>query len=168
MRISSGFIKMSSVIIVSSFIATAAMAGNYGVQVGAFKNVPSDLVNILDAFDEVTTIQGTSTTSIIVGQYNTFSEAKLVLAELADAGYTDAFVRDIDKARAQSLGKASSYSNTNATIGNYANESPFSSAVEKAKFYSLSPQEQRNAVILDGKLHLKQGDSFLPVTGSQL
>jgi hypothetical protein len=167
MKISSGFFKISSalVILFSSSVSTSAFAGNYGVQVGAFKNVPWELISRLEAFDSVTTLQGKSITSVVVGNFDSVSDARITLARLESAGYRDAFVRDLDKARAlSSMQTSTNASGTPYQASGYENQR-FSTS-EKAKWDSLTPEQQLNAVILDGKLHLKQGDKFTPIKAS--
>lgn len=168
MRINIGIFKISSALLIflSSFASTSLMADTYGIQVGAFKNVPAGLIGKLEDYAAVTTLQGKAVTSIIVGNYTTVSAAEMTLFELQNAGFSSAFIRDIDKARTQvqSSGQTrSSVVNSHDKSSGNGYEHPLFNAAEQAKWKTLSPSQQRNAVLLDGKLHLKQGDKFVPI-----
>jgi hypothetical protein len=167
MRININFFKVSSAIFIlcSGFLVTPAMAGNYGVQVGVFRNVSSEFIQELEAFDAVTTVQREGLTRVIVGDFDTISDANIRLEELQNAGFSDAFVRNTGKARAQSSSHISTNTSTNEQSSQSQDDSelPHYSPSEQAKWDSLSPSQQLNAVLLNGKLHLKQGDKFIPI-----
>jgi len=123
---------------------------SYSIQIATYKNLPENFVASAEKYASVHTSQSGGLTRVSVGRFNNRSEAQDLLSQLKLAGYEDAFISQT----------GSSMTSTLHHDDSHHQKSPGS---EMAKFRNLSPSEKDRAVFVDGKLHLKQGDKFIPV-----
>lgn len=141
---------------------TTASASEYTIQVGAFKSPSQSYADNLRSFGEVNTAQSSSGVTVFtVGRYNSVDEAKGDLNRIADQ-YPGAFVRNMP-ASARSADIASSTSSAAAAPAAAPARKARSSSPDTQLWESLSESERRRVVYLDGVLHLKQGDQFVPL-----
>jgi hypothetical protein len=103
-----------------------------------------------------------------VGRYNSLDDAKADLNRVAD-DYPGAFVRNMPSA-ARSVDFASRSANTSANqmaahqaATQHSSSTPDTQSSDAKLWDSLSESERRRVVYLDGVLHLKQGDQFVPL-----
>ena len=122
---------------------------NYTVQVGAYGAVDTQEINKLESYGVVNTRQVGSLTRVAVGETADLAEAQTLLAQLQSAGYSDAFIR-------RTSGQSEVTSAHHHSHGSHSHS--HSELLDK-----LSDEERRLAVYLDGKLHLKRGNEFIPV-----
>ena len=140
------FITLALLLIISMACITQAdqHSSSYRVQIAIYKNLPEDFVASAEKFGSVHTSQAGELTRVSVGSFSNRSEAQDLLSQLKQAGYEDAFI-----------------SQTGSRMTNTQHqESPSS---EMAKFRNLSDAEKDRAVFVDGKLHLKEGNRFIPI-----
>ena len=122
-------------------------ASAYTVQIATYRNLPNNFLTSAEAFGEVHTSQADDLTRVSVGSFNDRNEAQKLLSRLKQAGYEDAFINRL------ATSSAASTQHNNATHH----------SSEMAKFRNLSDAEKDRAVFVDGKLHLKEGNQFIPV-----
>lgn len=137
-------------------------AAEYAIQVGAFKSPSQNYAENLRSYGEVNSSQSSSGVTVFtVGRYSSVDEAKSDLNRIA-SDYPGAFVRNLPSS-------ASSASNI-GNIGSTRSAAPRKAATQQSRktpdtqlWESLSESERRRVVYLDGVLHLKQGDQFVPL-----
>ncbi len=138
-----------------TFIAQAGHHGNaYTVQIATYKNLPTNFLTSAEAFGDVHTSQTGELTRVSVGSFNSRSEAQALLSRIKQAGYDDAFINQLGTSNAANR----SHSSSSSQDSFQANPSS-----EMAKFRNLPEAEKDRAVFVDGKLHLKDGNQFIPV-----
>ncbi|MFK7794853.1 MAG: SPOR domain-containing protein [Gammaproteobacteria bacterium] len=123
-------------------------ANSYSVQIATYRNLPNNFLTSAEAFGEVHTSQANGLTRVSIGSFSNRNEAQALLSQLKKAGYEDAFISH--------LGASSSPSSSE-------HNNPTSPSSEMAKFRNLSDAEKDRAVFVDGKLHLKEGNQFIPI-----
>lgn len=135
------------------FAAASAQAADYVVQIGAFRNPASDFGELAAEYGTVSTSQSPSgLTRFQVGAFASESEARRALARLRAVGYADAFVLR--------KGNGNNFVSDLPAVGAAPpSQSPRGrSAVER-----LPADLRSQAVYLDGVLHIKDGDRFIPL-----
>ncbi|MBT8139375.1 MAG: SPOR domain-containing protein [Gammaproteobacteria bacterium] len=125
----------------------------YSVQIGAFASPAAGLQESLSQFGTVSIDRHGGLSRFLVGQFNERGDAELLRDELRREGYDDAFVRARGKASAAATVTSQHHSHTNSG----------QSEADHARIHALSPEQRENVVYLDGVLHIKQGDSFIPL-----
>ena len=141
--------KIRIAILLSGLIPFVAHANGYTVQIGTYRNPDRDLIE--DQVADIGEINTATTTSgmieYLVGPFATDGEAQGALQRLQAAGFGDAFVRRTADSRehAQAHGQR------------------FPQEEESELLSSLSEEERRTVVYLDGRLHRKIGDRFIPL-----
>lgn len=137
--------------------STTASATEYSIQVGAFKSPSQAYADDLRSYGEVNTAQGGSGVTVFtVGRYNSLDAAKADLNRVAD-DYPGAFVRNMPAA-ARSADQA-----IPRKAATQQSSTPKTQTSDTMLWESLSESERRRVVYLDGVLHLKQGDQFVPL-----
>lgn len=147
MRIS----MLRALLFTATSVAGSSALAEYTVQVGAYAR--PDLANSTTAATvaKVYTRQTASgLTRILVGRFESGAQAKVALQALRAAGYRDAFVT-------RTRDGVSLESNTPAI----ARKS--SGAVGLAQWNHLSADLRAKLVLLDGRPHIKEGDTFTPL-----
>ena len=120
----------------------------YSIQIGAYKNLPDDLIKTVEKFGDVHTHQSGDLTRISIGNFRSRSKAQEFLLLIHQAGYQDAFISRL---------------NTISTTSNRQKTHQSDSISEMTKFSNLSNADKDKAVFIHGKLHLKEGNQFIPV-----
>lgn len=146
---------------VSAVYAAPSHAEDYTVQIGVFKSSNAAYVATAQSLDTVyKNLNDNGFTVYTVGSFETRSQASALKGQLMDSGYSDAFVRSTEPST--SLTADTTTTNTIKTPIN-ASFRP-SSLSDEQMLSKLSEVERENVVYLDGTLHLKQGETFTPVS----
>ncbi len=128
--------------------ASAASAAEYVVQIGAFRRPSQDFAAAARQVGEVTTVVTSSGVTLFqVGTFGSFSEANEARSSLRAAGYADAFVRRARRSAASLPAVSAAPPAEGAT-----------------RFERLPAELQARTVYLDGRLHVKEGDRFIPLS----
>mgnify|MGYP006121716019 FL=1 len=127
-------------------------SSSYSVQIGTYKSLPKNFVGSAEKYGRVYTSQSGDLTRVSVGGFDNRNAAQNLLSQLKQAGYEDAFISHT----------GSSMSSNQPHDKAHHQASPGSGS-EMAKFRNLPESEKERAVFVDGKLHLKEGSSFIPV-----
>jgi len=115
------------------------IADKYTIQVGAYRESTDHILAQAHSLGEVSTRASGTLTFVSIGKYESRDSANADLYRIQTGGFSDAFVRRIPRnAREQT-----------ASIN--------------TKLDKLTDEEKKNAVILDGKLHIKRGNDFIPI-----
>ncbi|MEM9175333.1 MAG: SPOR domain-containing protein [Myxococcota bacterium] len=130
-------------------VATLAQAGDYTVQIGAFRNAPGGFAAEAEAVGPLrTTENAEGVTRFRIGEYGSVSEAEIARAALVAAGYADAFV-------IRARGGAPVAART---------AEPMRSSRRAADPLAGVPANLRaRVVVLDGAYHVKDGERFIPL-----
>ena len=141
-----------------------AMAAEFTIQVGAFKNPSQAFAEEVRQYGEVNSAQnGRGITIFTLGRYGSKGEAQADLARIQDA-YPGAYVRNMpSSARTPNLAESSAAPST-AKASKATSIVSSTSTPEAALWESLTDAERRRVVYLDGVLHLKQGENFVPLS----
>lgn len=146
-RVGSGGFAM----LVGLVFASVAQAGDYTVQIGAFRSAPADFAAAAERVGALHTTQTEQgVTRYRIGDYASKDEAESARAALVEAGYTDAFV-------------------IRARGGRRASTSPTSTEARRPGSRSGDPlaglpaELRARIVLLDGAYHVKDGDRFIPL-----
>ncbi len=168
--------KRSSVKAFHSFAASAAAialfsagsvsAAEYTIQIGAYEKPAKSLVTQASQLGEVNTaLNDMGMTILTIGRYDTAREARVELPSIRET-YQGAFIRAVP----DSISWGSGYENFvegSAPVepaSSYVSTSSGSSAAQTYgtdSLSSLTAEERRHAVYLDGVLRMKDGDSFM-------
>ncbi len=141
-----------------------ARAAEFTIQVGAFKNPSQAFADEVRQYGEVNTAQNSNGITVFtVGRYNSKDSAKADLDRVR-AKYPGAYLRNMPSAARQQTASPSitAVQQTNAAPRNTV--AAASATPEAALWESLTDAERRRVVYLDGVLHLKQGDNFVPLS----
>ena len=138
-----------------------SMADQYGVQVGAYQSLQDTTLEKASNLGEVLQVNKGGLTSIIVGAYDSYESAQASLGKFQSAGFTDAFVRKLPHQNAahHSTGASRDHETHNHGGSEHVH---LPSGIEQ-RINQMTEQERQNIVILDGKLHRKVGDQFIPI-----
>jgi len=145
--------------------ATSISAEEYSVQIGAFRKPAPSFTEKAAAVGKLyTTKTASGLTRIQVGRFASKQEAAVAKAALLGAGYADAFVvrKGVAAARTSSTRKDT----TQTAPGS---PRPAESGVLRASPVDRDPlagvpEDLRDrVVILDGRLHVVEGDQFTPL-----
>lgn len=138
---------------------TPALAVDYAVQIGAFKQVPES--GYLDAASSygslIQTDAGDGVTAYALGPFSSRVDAETSLA-LVQTHYPDAFIRQVGDSQEVSQPA----SNRGQSIGQ--TPAPARVVAGGGDLSSLSAEERGRIVYLDGVLHIKEGDTFTPLS----
>ena len=144
MRIRFGAIGFG--LLVGVLAASLAQAGDYTVQIGAFRNAPVDFASAAEDVGSLVTSQTEEgVTRYRIGEYASFRAADEARRALVEAGYADAFV-----IRARGVGRAAA----RATESRRPEGDPLA---------GIPADLRARVVILDGAYHVKDGDRFTPL-----
>jgi len=149
----------------------------YVVQVGVFRYPTDALFAKAESLGTITTQQASGLTKLFVGKYDSLEAANDDLYRIQASGFADAFVRKLDaktvsdrsaipQTQQASFQRPSEPSATHKHAHEHAPGTPAHrhlNASDQEKLNALSDEERQQAVYLDGKLHLKQGDQFIPL-----
>ncbi|MEO1576112.1 MAG: SPOR domain-containing protein [Pseudomonadota bacterium] len=134
-------------LVTSLVVAGHARADTYDVQIGAFKRPDASALTVPAGVGELRGVQGDDgLTRFVVGPFTSRAAADDARDQLRAAGYPGAFVRMDTNGAAQLQERPAAFV-----------------AEEPTASVSMSDDEPGELVTLDGKLHRKIGDRFIPV-----
>lgn len=139
-------------------------AAEYAIQVGAFKSPSQSYAENLRSYGEVNSSQSSSGATVFtVGRYSSVDEAKGDLNRIA-SDYPGAFVRNLPSSASSSGNVSNNRQLASQKAAPRKAATPQSRQTPDTQLWeSLSESERRRVVYLDGVLHLKQGDQFVPL-----
>lgn len=145
----------------ATLLSGSATAGHFTIQVGAYKDLSREVLDKAESLGAVDTVRSGSITKVTVGEYSDRATASAALPAVQSAGFSDAFVRQVE----HSDGSASASAKTPAH-GAHAHGKDthvhLPQAIEK-RISELTEEQKSKVVLLDGKLHLKEGNTFTPL-----
>lgn len=142
-----------------TMVSHAAAQDRYVVQVGAYEHERPELLQTLESYGEPVTVRvADDLVRVAVGYYPTVADAQETLLSLQDAGFPDAFVRE-RQGQFAALNVSNDVVET-APLTVYSRNAQMSA---NEKLDSLSKEERDNVVLLDGRLHIKNGNEFIPL-----
>ncbi len=159
---------LSAVMLAGGYVQSVN-ADDYGVQVGAFEVIDPAFIDKLVGYGEIIELSNDGLTRVIVKAGNSRADNEYLLKTLQDAGFGDAFIRslgatsEVNASYKRGRKVNPSDHDINSSGEHLHNGQSHRHIEEDAAWLRLSPEERRNAVYLDGKLHLKQGDEFIPL-----
>lgn len=133
---------------IASFANSDPQSSTYSVQIGAYKNLSENLIKKVEKFGKIHTSNYGEITRINIGNFDSRSKAQELLVQIKQAGYQDAFISRI---------------NTISASSNHQELHQSDSISEMTKYSNLSNIDKDKAVFIHGKLHLKEGNLFIPV-----
>lgn len=144
-------------------LATNSYADNFGVQIGAYKNLSDQVLDKANALGDIQTIKSGSVTRVVVGSYSSRKSAQTDLDRAQAAGYSDAFITTLDRTKSLPASYSSSSAHNHASSVSSSHGHTHLPNHINAKLKGLSEEELSRTVILDGKLHFKEGGRFIPI-----
>ncbi|MFK8015213.1 MAG: SPOR domain-containing protein [Gammaproteobacteria bacterium] len=145
------------------FLSSAVYAENFDVQIGAFENPDVARIQLPANIGELRSTSGPNgLTRFVVGPYSSRAEADAARDRLRESGFAGAFVRATAGTRYE-VSQPAPVQAVNASTESYAASEPSASQRDLDTLMSLSDEERRDLVYLDGKLHRKVGDEFIPI-----
>lgn len=157
-------------LLLSAFlISPNVIADKYTIQVGAYRESTDHILAQAHSLGEVSTRASGTLTFVSIGKYESRDSANADLYRIQTGGFSDAFVRRIPRnAREQTASI-----NTSKISHSHGHDSESHSHGDEShehlpepiqrKLDKLTDEEKKNAVILDGKLHIKRGNDFIPI-----
>lgn len=139
---------MLSILSIACIAQSDSHLDSYSIQIGAYKHLPDHLIKAVEKFGSIHTLKSDGLTRISVGNFNKRSKAQELLLHLKQAGYHDAFISRLSINTAKSSREEARPSDTISEMDKYSN---------------LSKSDKEKAVFINGKLHLKEGNQFIPV-----
>ncbi|MEM8745048.1 MAG: SPOR domain-containing protein [Pseudomonadota bacterium] len=151
------------------FLTCAVSADSFDVQIGAFRNPDATNIKLPASVGELRRTSGPGgLTRFVVGPYDSRAAAATALATLKSAGFDGAFIRTSES----STGTVQVNASTRGSLSTPSSETRGQSDKDPAtgisqsdldRLMKLSEEERRDVVLLDGKLHRKVGDEFIPL-----
>lgn len=144
-------------LVAGSALVTASWASQYAIQLEASKSPNLDRYQALSVHGKLyTVVANNGYTRTRLGPYKNKDQALAVLDKVHAAGYLDAFI-----AKHQSSEITTSSVNSKVAKQIYDIESFDVRTLKEWKM--MTPEQQANLVYLDGELHIKNGDNFIPL-----
>ncbi len=143
------------------FAGSNAM-GAYAVQIGTFKNPNTDFVSAARSIADVSAqLNRKGHTVYQMGPFDSYTAANEMLLRAKELGYDDAFVNQTTRADSE---RSAPVSGAAPGLRNAAMSQPSSRAqtggIPTSMLNSLSAEERKRVVYLDGVLHIKEGAKF--------
>ena len=152
--------KHYKLLILLPFVTGQAWASQYAIQLEASRSPQPEQFNSLDVHGNIyTEAANNGYIRTRLGPYGSKSRALEVLNEVHQAGFPNAIIakhkNNVSTSPSQAITKKSA--NRQYDIEDFD--------VKTLKEWKmLTPEQQNNLVYLDGKLHVKNGDSFIPLS----
>lgn len=164
-------VRALKAIAILTFILAAgtAQSATYTIQIGAFKTPSAQYVQAARSVGEVyATERASGVIALSVGSFASNAEANQALARVQQQ-YPEAFVRRASSNNRRTFDEGGTpaqwagSSRTTSTTASRANVVPRAKSDSGDILATLTPSERKHVVYLDGILHFKQGDQFLPL-----
>lgn len=151
---------MKKILILLTLITGSAWASQYAVQLEASKSPSLDRYKDLSEYGRLYTVAANNGyTRTRLGPYENKSKALDVLDKVQAAGYTDAFIAK--QQNGDTTPSVSSSVKSHTSKRQYDIENFDVKTLKEWKM--LTPEQQANLVYLDGILHVKNGNKFIPL-----
>lgn len=137
------------------FYSSLIWADKYTIQVGAFHQISEYTLSSVARYGAYQQEKKGHLIRLMVGSFDTRPDAETLLSEI-NKSYPEAFVRLVDQHGGDE--KHQHYDEETPR-----HQHPHFNGEEIIKWQSLSEDQRKHAVYLDGRLHLKYGDHFTPV-----
>lgn len=149
--------KHYKLLILFPFVTGQAWASQYAVQLEASRSPQPEQFNTLSIHGNIyTEAANNGYIRTRLGPYGSKSRALEVLNEVHQAGFPNAII-----AKHQGNEMSSPAVITNSSKHKYDVENFDVKTLKEWKM--LTPEQQKNLVYLDGMLHVKNGDRFIPL-----
>lgn len=147
-------------LLLSIVVSIAASAADFDVQIGAFRNPDAASLKVPAEIGSVRTSRSDDgLTRVLVGPFASRTEAAAARDRLRSMGYPGAFLR--------SAGLSARAAVTPTVVESAHRSAPADTSGPSQRdldlLMSLSDEERRDVVYLDGRLHRKVGDQFIPL-----
>ncbi|MEE9493262.1 MAG: SPOR domain-containing protein [Gammaproteobacteria bacterium] len=139
-------------------------AGDYSIQVGAYKHPDMKMLAGLEKYNAVNMdITDSGLTRVRIGQFSSVSEAKELQSILQKEGYPDAFViKGGSVSDTTTLASGQKEMEESVDVSEYTAIEPASGgSVERRYPANLTEEEKRLGVFLDGKFRIRNGVEFM-------
>lgn len=145
-----------------SLMSGAAVAGEFAVQIGAFRQAPSGFAEAATKVGALVTSETPEgVTRFQIGQFDSMAAAETAKSALIGAGYADAYIvqknvslqRSRDEQLMQPMQPTSQSPRANVAI-----------SLGNDPLAGLSESLRSRVVILDGAYYVKEGDQFIPLS----
>lgn len=132
--------------------AGAASAGNFTVQIGAFRDAPSGFASAASEIGDLrTTRTDGGITRYRIGDFDTLTAAEAARTRLIGAGYRDAYVVQTRR----------SPGSPRVTAAAAPAPSPRPASTARDPLAGVPASIRSQVVLLDGRYHVKEGDRFI-------
>jgi hypothetical protein len=149
--------KFRSLLVVLSLISAPSWASQYAIQLEASKVPKLERYRSLSAFGSLyTEAAGNGYIRTRLGPYQSRGEALEVLDQVHSAGYRDAIITP-------QTGQKKTIAALPANPGKHRYDIESFDVKTLKEWKMLSPEQQKNLVYLDGALHVKSGNEFVPL-----
>jgi len=134
-----------------------ADTARYSIQIAAVKSTPLDFYEQLTGFDSLYAEQSSAGfIKIKLGSYSSREEAEKSLVIVKSKGFPDAFIspytKQLDGVSTNTKNKHSERMDESVELS------------ELPVWSRLTEEQRKNVVYLDGVLHVREGDSFTPIS----
>ncbi len=149
-----------ALLLVALAVSGVAHADSFNVQIGAYRNPDVNGIEVPANIGEVQRTTGPGgLTRLMVGPFAGRELAEKARDELKAAGFKGAFIRSTLDASTATTQSPTEYTAPRVSV---EHESGISER-DLAIVAKLSEDERRALVYLDGRLHRKVGDDFIPL-----
>lgn len=151
----------------ASFCAAAA-AELYTIQIGAFKHPSAQYTEPAQAVGAIyATERDNGVIALSVGRFDSSDSASAALEQIRDA-YPSAYVRRAHGNARQQFGSSTTAGSSRPAFAASGSvkatpTAPATQSDADSLLASLSAKERKHVVYLDGELHFKQGEQFVPL-----
>lgn len=157
MRRKNTFATLLSVLFSLLLASSATSAASFYVQLGSYKNPQNANIASADALGQLEQVAGPNgLTRIRIVGLDSKSAASDVLQNAQQSGFSDAFIGQSGARMNQQAQQSSSSGYIPAYSG------PSDKRINAARS-KLSPEQYGDIIYLDGKLYLKEGETFRPL-----
>ncbi len=142
-------------------VSIPAMAEHFGVQVGAYRSLSDSTLEQASALGSVTKVSAGELTTVVIGQFESYESALQALDNIKANGFADAFVRRLPHSEPapSDVSHAGDYeSHSHGGVEHVHLPSDIEQRLAR-----MTEEQRKDIVILDGKLHRKVGEQFIPL-----
>lgn len=151
----------ASILLAALLVLSNAVAADFTIQIGAYQNLSDNIIQRAESLGSVKTSSVGKLTRVTIGSYASRESAAQDLARVKASGFDGAFVRTaVSSSTAAVVAQQASHYDTHSHGPDTHVHLP--NSIQR-KLDEIDIEDRENVVILDGKLHRKVGDSFVPL-----
>lgn len=139
-------------------VSSASNADHLSIQVASLTQSNPIFLKEMEAFGKVQTISSGNFTRVLVGNYHDQNSANQALERLVQRGLNDAFITKLTA----NTEHPHSHDQEHSLSAENHGHTHLPDQINQ-KIAELTPEQREKVVLLDGKLHLKEGDQFIPL-----